>query len=138
LSECHEVKLDPVQWLSLTCGCPILRPSQESPPCRPGVHGGTAMPLTLMDVVRRIRDDVAVLLESESLRQLCRDNGHRWRQRLLDPVTTIHLFVLQVLHGNTACAHLPHLSGLSFTESAYCQARSRLPLAVLRAVLRRV
>ena len=28
--------------------------------------------------------------------------GHSWRKRLLDPVTTLHLFILQVLHGNTA------------------------------------
>ena len=71
-------------------------------------------------------------------RQLCRSLGHRWRERILGPVTTIHLFVLQVLHGNTACAHLPHLSGMAFTDSAYCEARSRLPLAVLQALLRRL
>ena len=53
-------------------------------------------------------------------------------------MTTIHLFVLQVLHGNTACAHLPHLAGIAFTDSAYCEARSRLPLAVLQALLRRL
>ena len=40
--------------------------------------------------------------------------------------------------GNTACAHLPRLTGLTFTASAYCQARSRLPLAVLQALLRRL
>jgi hypothetical protein len=42
-------------------------------------------------------------------------------------VTTIHLFVLHVLHGNTACAHLPHPSGMTFSDSAYCQARAPLP-----------
>ena len=96
------------------------------------------MPLSLADALRQVRDDLATLLEPEPLRQLCRDCGHRWRDRVLGPVTTIHLFVLQVLHGNTACAHLPHLSGIAFTDSAYCDARSRLPLAVLRALLRRL
>jgi hypothetical protein len=33
---------------------------------------------------------------------------------VLDPVTTLHLFILQVLHRNTACSHLPHLSGAEF------------------------
>src|SRR5512142_183621 len=89
----------------------------------------------LADALRQVRDDLAALLEPESLRQLCRDCGHRWRERLLSPVTTIHLFVLQVLHGNTAC---PHLAGMTFSDSAYCQARSRLPLAVLQALLRRL
>ncbi len=42
-------------------------------------------------------------------------------------MTTIHLFVLQVLHGNTSCAHLPHFLGIAFTDSAYCDARARLP-----------
>jgi hypothetical protein len=96
------------------------------------------MPLSLADALRQVRDDLATLLEPEPLRQLCRDCGHRWRERVLGPVTTIHLFVLQVLHGNTACAHLPHLSGMAFTDSAYCEARSRLPLAVLQALLRRL
>jgi hypothetical protein len=96
------------------------------------------MPLKLADALRQVQNDLATLLEPEPLRQLCRDCGHRWRERILGPVTTIHLFVLQVLHGNTACAHLPHLAGIAFTDSAYCEARSRLPLAVLQALLQRL
>jgi hypothetical protein len=96
------------------------------------------MPLSLADALRRVQNDIATLLQPEPLRQLCRDCGHHWRERVLGPVTTIHLFVLQVLHGNTACAHLPHLAGIAFTDSAYCEARSRLPLAVLQALLRRL
>jgi hypothetical protein len=51
--------------------------------------------------------------------------GYQWRTRQLDPVTTVHLFLLQILHGNTACNHLPHLAAQRFTASAYCQARTR-------------
>lgn len=93
---------------------------------------------SLASALREIRDDLAERLEPLALRDLCKAQGCGWRDRVLDPVTTIHLFVLQILHRNTACAHLPHLAGLDFTASAYCQARSRLPLAVLRALLRRV
>jgi Transposase DDE domain len=93
---------------------------------------------TLSTALRHLRDNLAGLLEPLAVRQLCRDMGHRWRERLLDPVTTIHLFILQVLHGNTACSHLPRLTGQPFTASAYCQARSRLPLAVLQSLLRLV
>lgn len=93
---------------------------------------------TLMTALRQIRADLAQVLEPVALRDLCRSFGLRWPQRLLDPVTTIHLFLLQILHGNTACSHLPRLAGRSFTASAYCQARSRLPLAVLQALLRRM
>ena len=43
----------------------------------------------------------------------------------------MHLFALQILHGNTACAHVPRLGAVDCTGEAYGQARQRLPLAVL-------
>lgn len=93
---------------------------------------------TLTAALAHLRSSLATLLDPSALGKLCRSSGLAWRERLLDPVTTIHLFLLQILHGNTACAHLPRLTGRSFTPSAYCQARSRLPLAVLQALLARV
>jgi hypothetical protein len=51
---------------------------------------------------------------------------------LLDPVTTVSLFLLRILHGNTACSHVVHFGRWNFTDAAYCAARKRLPLAVLR------
>ena len=57
---------------------------------------------------------------------------------LLDPVTTIQLFFVQILHGNTACTHLRHLTKLNVTASAYCQARMKLPLAAFQQLLRSV
>ena len=93
---------------------------------------------SLASALREIRDDLAERLEPLALGNLCRSLGCRWRDRILDPVTTLHLFLLQILHGNTACAHLPRLTGRDFTASAYCQARARLPLAVLQALLRRL
>jgi hypothetical protein len=96
------------------------------------------MILTLTSALREIRDDLADRLEPRALGNRGRSLGGRWRDRILNPVTTIHLFLLQILHKNTACTHLPRLSGLEFTASAYCQARSRLPLAVLQALLQRI
>jgi hypothetical protein len=60
-----------------------------------------------------------------------------WRDRVLTPVTTIQVFLLQILHGNTACRHLPHLSGLRFSAAAYCQARAKLPLRFFDLLLER-
>ena len=93
---------------------------------------------TITEALRRVKDDLSHLLRPDTIAALCRACGHEWRERLLDPVTTIHLFALQILHGNTACAHLPHLSNLLFTASGYCQARARLPLEVLRKLLEEV
>ena len=60
-----------------------------------------------------------------------------WRDRVLTPVTTMQLFLSQILHGNTACRHLPHLSGLRFSAAAYCQARAKLPLRFFDLLLER-
>jgi hypothetical protein len=59
--------------------------------------------------------------------------GHVWRGCLLDPANTLGLFILQVLHGNTAIAHLRHLVGFDVRPSSYCEARSRLPAKALAA-----
>jgi hypothetical protein len=50
-------------------------------------------------------------------------------------VETIHLFIAQVLHGNTSCAHVRQLGNFAFTRSAYCEARNRLPVEVFRDLL---
>ncbi len=48
------------------------------------------------------------------------------------PWVTTYLFAQQLLHGNTAIGELRHLSGLDFTDSAYGQARGRLPVSFFR------
>lgn len=59
--------------------------------------------------------------------QGCQDVDHAWRERQLGPVVTTYLFLQQVLHGNTACSHLRHLSGRPVNPSAYCQAQPLAP-----------
>lgn len=90
---------------------------------------------SILSAIGQIKSDVARRLEPALIRQLCREVGHIWRERALDPVTTIHAFLLQVLHGNTACDHVPHLMGKQFTGEAYCQARARLPLALFERLM---
>src|SRR5712691_2566745 len=89
------------------------------------------------EALRHINAELATLLDAPMILALCREVGSQWRARLLAPVTTVHLFLLQILHGNTACSHLPHLSGQRFTAAAFCQARIRLPLVVWQQLLRR-
>ena len=86
--------------------------------------------------LRRLRQDLAARLDEAAVHDACRAAGHRWRDCLLTPVAILHWFVIQVLHGNTALAHVSLLAGRSFTDAAFCQARARLPLAVFQAVLR--
>jgi hypothetical protein len=92
---------------------------------------------TVTAVLTHIKADLAQVLDAPTMLALCREAGYQWRPRLLAPVTTVHLFILQILHGNTAWSHLPHLAGQRFTASAFCQARIRLPLGVWQPWLRR-
>jgi hypothetical protein len=92
---------------------------------------------TVPEALKHIKADLAQVLDAPTILALCREVGYQWRPRLLDPVTTVHLFMLQILHRNTACSHLPHLAGQRFTASAFCQARTRLPLVVWQQLLRR-
>ena len=96
------------------------------------------MPATVTQVVKQFQQDWTRQLEPDAIRSACRDIGYQWRQRLLDPVVTMQLFFVQILHGNTACTHLRHLTKLAVTASAYCQARMKLPLRVFQRLLRAV
>jgi hypothetical protein len=96
------------------------------------------MPPRIIPILDRLRQDIAAGLAKETIEQACRQCHYSWRRRVLDPATTIYLFLLQVLHGNTACTHVVHFGNWSFTDSAYCQARKRLPLAVFHRLLEKV
>ena len=95
---------------------------------------------SIAGAVARIKRDPLGALGRGAVEAVCEELGHAWRDRTLDPATTIALFVQQVLHGNCPCSEVRHLAagGASFTPGAYCQARSRLPLSVYRSLLTRV
>ena len=95
------------------------------------------MALTIPHILRQFKADVAKALSAEIIRQVCDRLGHVWRERVLDPVTTIHVFLLQILHGNTACTALARLARMRFTATAYCEARKRLPMEVFAVLLQR-
>ena len=88
--------------------------------------------------IARIKRDALGALTPAVVEQVCAELGHAWRDRELDPATTVALFVQQVVHGNVPCSEVRHLAARSFTPSAYCQARARLPLAVIQRLLTRV
>lgn len=90
----------------------------------------------LCGILTRISNDLEQYLPERSVLAAFQATGHRWRERQLGPVRTLHLFILQVLACNTAMAHLRHLAGEVFSLAGYCQARARLPLAALQVLLR--
>jgi hypothetical protein len=88
--------------------------------------------------MRRIQEELAQVLDARQLTAICRETGYRFRKRLLDPITTIHLFVIQILNGNFAVARLKEYTDVQFSEAAYCKARGRLSLCLLQTLLQRV
>ncbi|HUU22594.1 MAG TPA: IS4 family transposase [Phycisphaerae bacterium] len=85
----------------------------------------------------------------ESVEAGCRAAEHRWRDRFWTPLQTMWTFLWQVLEVGSSCrdavamalaeqaaAGRPWMP--SAAPTAYCQARRRLPLAVVRDGLRRV
>lgn len=85
--------------------------------------------------LQRIKQDLRPFLPDRAILDACERAGHRWRQRKLGPVQTIHLFILQVLNFNTAMTGLPHLSKSAVKAPGFCKARMRLPLEVLQQLL---
>jgi hypothetical protein len=61
--------------------------------------------------------------------------GHTFRKRQLGPVETFYLLLIQILNGNNACSSLRHSASMTCSVAAYCKARARMPVALLRCLL---
>jgi hypothetical protein len=99
---------------------------------------------SIVGALERIKRDPLGAIDRAVTERLCGELGYDdWRDRELDPTTTLALFVQQVLQGNVPCSEVRHLAGsgnaagATFTASAYCQARARLPLSLYQAMLTR-
>jgi hypothetical protein len=92
---------------------------------------------SIAQIVDRFKQNWTRELSEDAIAQAARDADMTWNHSRLNPITTIQIFFLQVLHGNTACEHLSHLAGMSFTAAAYCKARMRIKLDVLQTLLAR-
>jgi Transposase DDE domain len=89
-------------------------------------------------IADQIKKDPADVLRYLPIREVCGQLGVVFRDRLLDPATTIGLFIRQIVNGNSSCARVRQLGTRNFTAQAYCSARMRLPLAVLLTLSRRL
>ena len=90
---------------------------------------------TIASALDRIKQNPLGAVTASLIESLCRKHGYTWRERELDPATTIALFLQQVTHGNVPCTEVRHFAGHSFTAQAYCQARARVPLPVYQELM---
>lgn len=86
----------------------------------------------------RIKQNPLGVLNRDIVERVCREHNYQWRERELDPATTLALFAQQIVHGNIPCSEVCHLAAGSFTAQAYCDARARLPLAIYQTLLNEV
>lgn len=91
-------------------------------------------------------------LGTEDILALCREVGHRFRKRMLDPVITVWAMIFQALSADHSCRQavrclqaLVAAMGPGVTSrvekaevSTYCHARMRLPLELLSRLVRLV
>jgi hypothetical protein len=93
---------------------------------------------SITTILQRFTGEWATRLQPDAMLAVWSAIGYTaWRDRVLTPVTTIPLFLLQMLHGHTACSHLPQLSGLRCRAAASGQARARLPRRFFNLLLER-
>ncbi|MGD0138155.1 MAG: IS4 family transposase [Tepidisphaeraceae bacterium] len=83
----------------------------------------------------RIKSELGQWIDQELVEQSCREGNHRWRRRRLDPLSSVHLLMLQLL-AQVALRGLRHVAQVSLSAQAICQARMRLPLEVMLSLVR--
>ena len=87
--------------------------------------------------VGAIKRDAAQFLDEGRVLELCRQSGYRPEaDGELPPATLIALFMRQIAAGNVSCDEVRLMGQGAFSASGYCQARMRLPLAVLTTLAR--
>lgn len=84
-----------------------------------------------LSCVRNGTDD---FLLPQRINQLATEGGHPFRRTTLDPGNTFRLFARQIAEGNIACASVHHLTDTTFSDTAWCQARKRLPMELIQRV----
>jgi len=67
---------------------------------------------SVAEIVGRFKRNWSEELSPHAIAGACRDAGMQWYESALNRVVTIQIFFVQILHGNTACEHLSHLTGL--------------------------
>ena len=86
----------------------------------------------------RVRQDADHLLLPARINQLAQARGLVFRETKLTPGNTLRLFAQQIANGNIACSAMTHVAGFSFTDTAWCQARQRLPVELIEQIHRQL
>jgi Transposase DDE domain len=92
---------------------------------------------SIIAAASRIKRELDQWINPELVDESCRKAKHRWRKRQLDPRSTVHLLMLQLL-AQVALRGLRHVAQVSLSAQAICKARMRLPLKVMLSLVQRI
>lgn len=90
---------------------------------------------SIASTVRHFKREPESFLPDNVIRDAVDASQHTFRDRLLGPVVTVRLMILQVLLGNVSGRSLLRISNVCASDAAYFAARARLPLDVLGRLL---
>jgi hypothetical protein len=85
---------------------------------------------TLSKSLGHVKAHLEDFLSTQDILTVSKEQGHKWRKRLLDPAVTVQLFLIQLL-AKVAMSGLRHAAKIEVTAQAICKAKKRLPLGVL-------
>ena len=91
---------------------------------------------TVAEALKQIKARLNEILPELEVLQTCRELGHVWRERVLNPAVTVQLFLLQLL-AKVAMSGLRHVAKVKVSKQAIGKAKKRLPLKVLMELVQR-
>lgn len=91
---------------------------------------------TVAYALQHVKSHMQELVTTEEILQITDQLGYTWRQRRLNPPTTLYVWLLQLL-AQVALEGLRHVSQISVSAAAFCKARQRLPLQLLQQLVTR-
>ena len=84
--------------------------------------------------VRHVKSHLDHLVSAPDILRMAQAVGHTWRDRLLNPATTVYVWLMQLL-AQVALPGLCHVTQIPATAAAFCKAKTRLPLQLLQRLV---
>lgn len=88
--------------------------------------------VSLSAALRCVKESIFDVLSRPLVELACQRQKYEYNRGPLDAPRTVELFLRQVVEGNASGTEVVRMAGGTFTDSAWCQAKQRLPLEVLQ------
>ena len=93
---------------------------------------------SIVHVSPSLKDRAMAFLNPLFIATVARELGFKWRETPLALPNLLAWFARQILGGNLSMPELSRLAGSTFTPEAFCIARGKLPISLLRHLLHRI